>query len=76
MQVAVYGNTQVNIGTTGAETLVELNDNGEPQYNSDGSPVTASHDVKGADIRGNVYGGGNEADVTGSTNVVVGKKSN
>ena len=71
---AVYGNTQVNIGTTGAETLVELNDNGEPQYNSDGSPETASHDVKGADIRGNVYGGGNEAEVTGSTNVVVGKK--
>lgn len=72
----VYGNTQVNIGTTGAETLVELNDNGEPQYNSDGSPVTASHDVKGADIRGNVYGGGNKADVTGNTNVVVGKQAN
>ena len=33
-------------------------------------------DVAGADIRGNVYGGGNEAEVTGSTNVVVGKKSN
>lgn len=33
-------------------------------------------DVAGADIRGNVYGGGNKADVTGSTNVVVGKKSN
>jgi hypothetical protein len=33
-------------------------------------------DVAGADIRGNVYGGGNKAEVTGSTNVVVGKKSN
>ena len=33
-------------------------------------------DVLGVDIRGNVYGGGNKADVTGSTNVVVGKKSN
>ena len=33
-------------------------------------------DVAGADIRGNVYGGGNEAEVTGNTNVVVGKKSN
>ena len=33
-------------------------------------------DVAGADIRGKVYGGGNKADVTGSTNVVVGKKSN
>jgi len=29
--------------------------------------------VKGADIRGNVYGGGNAAEVTGNTNVVIGK---
>ena len=34
------------------------------------------NDVLGADIRGNVYGGGNKAEVTGNTNVVVGKKSN
>jgi len=32
-------------------------------------------DVQGADIRGNVYGGGNEAEVTGDTNVNIGKKS-
>ena len=31
--------------------------------------------VLGADIRGNVYGGGNAADVTGRTNVVIGKKA-
>ena len=30
--------------------------------------------VKGADIRGNVYGGGNQAEVTGDTDVVIGKK--
>ena len=30
--------------------------------------------VKGANIVGNVYGGGNKADVTGSTNVTIGKK--
>ena len=30
--------------------------------------------VKGADIRGNVYGGGNNAEVTGNTNVNIGKK--
>ena len=29
--------------------------------------------VKGADIRGNVYGGGNKAEVTGSTNVNIGR---
>ncbi len=32
-------------------------------------------DVIGADIRGNVYGGGNNAEVTGNTNVNIGKKS-
>lgn len=32
-------------------------------------------DVLGADIRGNVYGGGNNAEVTGSTNVQIGKKN-
>ena len=31
--------------------------------------------VLGADIRGNVYGGGNNAAVSGKTNVVIGKKS-
>jgi hypothetical protein len=31
-----------------------------------------THTVKGADIRGNVYGGGNEAEVTGDTNVKIG----
>ena len=30
--------------------------------------------VEGVDIRGNVYGGGNNAPVTGDTNVIVGKK--
>ena len=29
--------------------------------------------VEGADIRGNVYGGGNNAEVTGNTNVTIGK---
>jgi hypothetical protein len=28
------------------------------------------------DIRGNVYGGGNNAEVTGNTNVNIGKKNN
>jgi hypothetical protein len=32
-------------------------------------------DVIGADIRGNVYGGGNNAEVTGNTNVTIGKRN-
>jgi hypothetical protein len=31
-------------------------------------------EIIGADIRGNVYGGGNNAEVTGNTNVVIGKQ--
>lgn len=31
--------------------------------------------VKGADIKGNVYGGGNQAKVSGSTNVTIGKET-
>ena len=32
-------------------------------------------DVLGVDIRGNVYGGGNNAEVTGNTNVVIGREA-
>ena len=32
-------------------------------------------DVLGVDIRGNIYGGGNNAEVTGNTNVNIGKKA-
>ena len=31
--------------------------------------------VIGVDIRGNVYGGGNNAAVTGNTNVTIGKRN-
>jgi hypothetical protein len=65
----VIGDTNVNIGTTSKETFKSLTDNAE----------TANVDerekpVVGADIRGNVYGGGNKAQVTGNTNVNIGKK--
>ena len=45
------------------------------------TPVNAAEEgkvyclrVEGVDIRGNVYGGGNNAVVTGNTNVNIGKK--
>ena len=41
----------------------------------DGVTYYEKKDVLGADIRGNVYGGGNNAEVTGNTNVVIGKKN-
>ena len=42
---------------------------------SSGTTYYKNYTIKGADIRGNVYGGGNNADVTGNTNVVIGKKA-
>lgn len=47
-------------------------------YTKASGPASANTDyyalVKGANILGNVYGGGNKANVTGSTNVNIGKK--
>ena len=76
---AVYGDTNVNIGTTASEKLVNLKSSGDPDYENDtnGNPTTTpkrtEKTVVGADIRGNVYGGGNKAEVTGNTNVNIGK---
>ena len=65
----VIGNTNVEIGTgdyhynEGTQAKVKFVSTGEVK------------NVLGADIRDNVYGGGNAADVTGKTNVVIGKKT-
>ena len=73
----VVGNTAVNIGTLNKVTVKRLkfDTNNNPVLDSDGIQETeeVDLDVVGADIRGNVYGGGNQAEVTGSTNVVIGK---
>lgn len=63
----VDGNTTVNIGTKIGENITLV------------TPETASEtartkEVKGVNITGNVFGGGNQADVTGSAKVVVGKE--
>jgi len=65
----VIGNTNVNIGTTASEEFVSVED--------DDTTTDVNEHVKtvvGADIRGNVYGAGNNAEVTGNTNVNIGKK--
>ncbi len=41
----------------------------------EGTTYYEKKDVIGADIRGNVYGGGNNSEVTGNTNVQIGKKA-
>ena len=71
----VNGDTNVNIGTTATEPKVKLDNSGNPLYTDEAKTIPDKEDfpVKGADIRGNVYGGGNAAEVTGNTNVNIGK---
>jgi len=57
---------------TAASPYVYTTFTGSP---SAGTTYYKKYTIKGADIRGNVYGGGNNADVTGNTNVVIGKKA-
>ena len=63
----VVGKTTVNIGTKMGENIIFVT----PESASE---ADRTKEVKGVDIRGNVFGGGNKADVTGKTNVVVGKE--
>ena len=73
----VDGDTYVEIGTKVGENIVfntpftkTVNDN-----EVDTTPADRTHEVKGVDIRGNIYGAGygSTAVVTGNTNVQIGK---
>jgi hypothetical protein len=64
----VIGTPHVMIGTSVGDNVVFA------------TPTTSTeaertHKVEGVDIRGNVFGGGNNATVTGNTNVEIGKKN-
>jgi len=62
----VIGNTFVNIGTAVGDQQVFATP-------TDATEAERTKAVKGADIRGNVYGGGNAANVSGNTNVKIGR---
>ena len=64
----VIGNTHVNIGTTIGESVIFTTPT------SEALDANRTHTVKGANIVGNIYGGGNAAQVTGKTKVQIGKK--
>ena len=86
----VDGSTFVYIGTEIGDTVVfktpltksvQTSGQDTPDDDSDDvyedqetTPAERTHVVKGVDIRGNVFGGGNDAKVTGDTNVKIGKK--
>ena len=65
----IIGNTNVNIGTENSVKFDSLTD-----ITLTGNDKRVSKPVVGADIRDNVYGGGNNAEVTGNTNVTIGEK--
>ena len=64
----VIGNTHVNIGTTTGESVVFNTPTSET------NDANRTHTVKGSNIVGNIYGGGNAAEVVGKTKVQIGKK--
>ncbi len=63
----VVGNTTVNVGTKVGEPIIFITPESDDE-------VARTKTVIGANITGNVFGGGNEAEVTGNSNVIVGKK--
>jgi len=77
----VVGDTYVNVGTKTTDifhTPVKKtvhNSETDTDEEVDTTSDDRTHEVKGADIRGNVYGGGNQAEVTGDTHVVIGKEA-
>ncbi len=65
----VIGNPRVEIGTAAKQKMLSLQ-----TKDANGKVIEVEKDVLGADIRGNVYGGGNNAAVTGDPKVVIGQR--
>ena len=63
----VYGNTTVNIGTATSVTMTSVDDIAATENIDEEHPF-----VEGANITGNVFGGGNEAEVYGNARVYIG----
>ncbi len=78
-QEEVYIVKQVTAGATLPDGCYTRNNDGSYSEATGTASADVTYyekkDVLGADIRGNVYGGGNNAEVTGNTNVVIGKKN-
>ena len=88
-QAEVTGSTNVKIGTKETVTVHNIEKRVYTGILADSERVTAAPGygasdtdrksltitVEGANITGNVYGGGNEADVTGDTNIQIGRST-
>ena len=85
---AVKGNTKINIGTETTVSILKRNESGvivdeagNAIYDGNGKLIKgktvvydSTNDALGAHITGNVYGGGENGDVTGTTSVYIGTK--
>ena len=71
----VDGSTNVNIGTLSSQVFVTPKTKTVSGSEVDTTDEERTKAVEGVDIRANVYGGGNQAKVTGDTNVVIGKRA-
>ena len=65
----VIGNPRVEVGTAAKQKMLSLQ-----TKDAAGTVHEVEKDVLGADIRGNVYGGGNNATVTGDPKVIIGQR--
>ena len=74
-QAEVIGNTNIHIGTTAEEVFATPTTKTVNKEKVETTDEDRTHQVIGVNILGNVYGGGNQADVTGRTNVVIGKQA-
>ncbi len=77
----VIGTPHVNVGTMVGEPIYLMSKpiedvEGKTSADADWIPTYEMATVEGVDIRGNVFGGGNAAEVTGDTKVVIGKNNN
>jgi len=76
----VIGTPHVNIGTLTGEVISLVTNpiedsEGKTPSETDWVPSYQIAKAEGIDIRGNVFGGGNAAEVTGNTDVVIGKNN-
>ncbi len=66
-EAVVYGKTTVNVGTAETVTMTSVSDDATTTTVDESKPY-----VEGARIIGNIFGGGNQANIEGSTEVNIG----
>ena len=78
-EYTTISDSEITVGTTDVSTYYTRTNTGSYEQATGVAQENTTYykrvAVVGADIRGNVYGGGNNAEVTGNTNVTIGKEN-